>query len=291
MNLSASDSVGYLGPQGSFSHEFAWKQFPQANLQPVDASDFVDLIEKVARGELNYAVIPIINSNGSYIEKALKALGKFLGKVTIHGCHSHEIVHNLVVNEEFQNLKEIRTKSEVFAQCKQWLTQWADVKRVSCTSTSAALAEVTRASGAERKWIGAVCNAFAIQFHGGKIRYSAIQDPRNFTLFAVISSDTADCGGSQVLVCLKPLDKERIISIRKAFELGGYKFTHGTLEKTFPEGVPGWLEFSRTPNAVPLNSLLDASGCDFLGSFPLNTSISAFFTQIFDDLLIDEGTQ
>ncbi len=292
MNIPNSKTVGYLGPEGSFSHEFALGQFPEAKLRPVDAGDFVELVRKVTNGEVDYAVIPIFNSNGSYIEVALNALGSFLGKVAVHGCFPHEVVHNLVVNDDFQMLKEIRTKFEVYAQCKQWLSQWADVKRVNCTSTSAALLDVTGATGSERKWLGAICNRFATEFYGGKIKYSGIQDPKNFTLFGVISSDDSDQEGEQVLVCITNPDRERIISTRKAFEDGGYRFTHGTLETAFPPGVPGWIEFSRTSSAVSLNSLLKATGCSFLGSFRQSCSISAFFTQIFDDLVIDEkGSQ
>ena len=170
MDFSHSSTVAFLGPEGSFSHEFALKHFGKdANFLPVEGGEFDPLIQKLTCGDAHYAVLPIYNSNGSHIERALKALSRVLGSVTVASCHPHEIVLNLIVNEEFQTLQIIKTKPEVYLQCKTWLNGYESVERLNRESTSAALKEVTEAKGEERKWVGAIGNVFAMDYYGGKV--------------------------------------------------------------------------------------------------------------------------
>jgi len=284
-------TIGYLGPEGSFSHEFALSHFgSDATLQPV-AGGFDELISRVVSGEVQQAVLPVCNSNGSNIEAALRALGGFLGKVTIQGMYPHVVVHNLVVNDEFQVLKVIKTKLEVYSQCKAWLAQWDSVQRLECSSTSDALMEVRRAEGAERKWSGAICNRLAVEYHGGNIRYSDIQDPKNVTLFAVITSNNHDIGLSQVLICLTCSESAAYAAALEDFANAGFEFMHGTLKGAFAPDVPLWIEFARTPVSKPVKDLLNGPDRHFLGSFDQTESFSAFITEIFDDLSVDEASK
>ena len=290
--MPLSQTIAYLGPEGSFSHEFALKHFGEnAALLPVNEGGFEGLIQKVAQGEVQNAIIPIFNSNGHYIENALKALGGFIGKVTLQGCYEHEIIHNLVVNEEFQSLKVIKTKPEVYLQCKTWLSAWGNVKHIDCASTSAALKEVRSTEGADRKWVGAICNRLAINHYGGIVQFSGIQNSRNFTLFAVIAAGVQDSGGNQVLICPTCSDEQGYRGTKRDFMAAGYEFKFGTLEGAFAPDVPLWIEFTRTSESRPLQDLLSPTR-HFIGSYSLKESISWFIAGIFsDELPVDTENQ
>jgi chorismate mutase/prephenate dehydratase len=284
--------VAYLGPQGSFSHDFAVTHFGDSSvLCPINEGGFEALIGAVADSVVDQAVIPIFNSNGSHIQAALKAFGDHLGRVFLHGCYPHQIIHNLVVNDEFSALKVIKTKPEVYLQCRDWLSRWGDVKRIDCKSTSAALKEVRDAQGNDRKFVGAICNELAVSYYGGKIKVAGIQDPRNITLFAVISNVAPSSELGQILICLTCPEKECYEAARQDFENAGHEFMHGTMTGAFKADVPLWLEFTQPKDdLVPLAQLLDYEHRHLLGGFEHTNSISTFITSIFDDVLIDDSS-
>ena len=75
-------SVACLGPEGSFSHEFASSAFPNVPLD-LDSTEFHAVVAKVADGQVDAAVVPFLNSNGIDVRPAQQAIANHRDKVFI----------------------------------------------------------------------------------------------------------------------------------------------------------------------------------------------------------------
>lgn len=74
--------IGYLGPPGSFSHDAAAKQFGSSvsyeNLRAIDG-----VFEEVARGHVDYGLIPVENGSIGAVVEALDGFLHHCGRVAI----------------------------------------------------------------------------------------------------------------------------------------------------------------------------------------------------------------
>lgn len=103
--MSAVDQViACLGPEGSFSHEFAKTHFKNAQFKCVDG-DFGDVVEGIKNGECNHGVIPFLNSNGVHVRPAQIMLGINREWLGVMGCFPHLVSHNVVITAHFKELK------------------------------------------------------------------------------------------------------------------------------------------------------------------------------------------
>ncbi len=185
--LDSPQTIACLGHEGSFSHEFAMSHFGKdCRFQCIDG-DFEEVIGKVGDGDCSYAVVPFLNSNGVDVRPAQKALGQNREWVRVEGCYPHLVTHNVIVTPHFRELKKVISKEQVFPQCTGWLQQWQGLVRENAPSTSAALRNLLQAPVEEQRISGAICNSLAHQLYGGKMLYPKIENPRNTTLFLVVS--------------------------------------------------------------------------------------------------------
>src|SRR2546421_245829 len=132
--------IGFLGPDGSFSHSAAMLKFG-SSVDYVPLADIPGVFEEVVRGHIDYGLVPVENSiHGGVIDTLdafLQSSAKICAevKVTIH--------HNLLAKEPWEQVKKIYSKPEVFSQCRNWLASTAkgrDVQPSASTSMAAELA-------------------------------------------------------------------------------------------------------------------------------------------------------
>ena len=64
--------VGYLGPNGSFTHNVAVKAFPQANRLPF--TNITEVIKSYEEGLVDYAIVPVENSIEGSVHETLDYL-------------------------------------------------------------------------------------------------------------------------------------------------------------------------------------------------------------------------
>src|SRR5690606_29175453 len=96
-------TVACLGPEGSFSHEFALSRFPEA-LCLTGANNFPEVIKLLEESKADAAVLPFLNSNGVDVRPAQAAIAQARDWIRIEGCFPHKVVHNVVVAEGFKSL-------------------------------------------------------------------------------------------------------------------------------------------------------------------------------------------
>jgi chorismate mutase / prephenate dehydratase len=177
--------IGFLGPDGSFSHQAASMKFG-ASVEYMSLSDISAVFEQVTRGTVDYGLVPVENSiHGGVID----TLDAFLTSparicaevlVTIH--------HNVLANCSWDKVKVVASKPEVFAQCREFLTTVAKGREIrAAASTSAAAEAASREDG-----VAAIGSKLAGELYGLHNLFENVEDnPDNVTRFWVISREAA----------------------------------------------------------------------------------------------------
>ncbi|MFP4354105.1 MAG: prephenate dehydratase [Phycisphaerae bacterium] len=177
--------IGFLGPEGSFSHMASMRKFGQS-VEHRPLADIRAVFEEVARGHCDLGLVPIENSvRGGVID----TMDSFIG-TSVHICAEVlvEIHHNLLANTAPEQIKLIASRPEVFAQCRNWLsTSFHPVELLPVASSSRA-AEMA----ASEQGLAAIGSTLAADLYGLKTVFSNIEDtPNNMTRFFVISKNPA----------------------------------------------------------------------------------------------------
>ncbi len=278
---STNQKIACLGPEGSFSHDFAKKQFADNPLDFVEGT-FEAVLQRLVGGSAGMAVIPFLNSNGSHVRPAQEALGRFREQIHVLGCFPHQIRHNVVVAEGFLGLEKLVSKEEVFSQCKEWLRQWKVVERESAESTSAALKNLLIAPLEVRRCTGAICNGLAQQIYGGKNLFQNIQDPKNTTLFLVVSKSEPSLTAEQLLVCLTCPTEDCYRQTISDFSACGFPLMFTSISGEFSETLPCFLQFQNSGQPHALRELLAHNHRTLIGGTSFEESLSACTANLFD---------
>ena len=182
--------VGYLGPEGSFSHMAAMRKFG-ASIEYLPLADIRAVFEEATRGHIDLGLVPIENSLGGGVVETMDAFME-------HGCRVCaevliEVHHNLLANCSPDEIARIVTKPEVFAQCRNWLSRSfrrAELMPVASTAKAAEMA-------AREYGLGAIGSALAAELYNLKIVFANIEDnAANMTRFLVIGNDPPKPTGS-----------------------------------------------------------------------------------------------
>ena len=177
--------IGYLGPDGSFTHTAAMLKFGQS-VEYESLVDIRSIFDEVSKGHCDLGIVPVENSTGGGVIETLDALIDSDVKVcsevlmTIH--------HNLLANYSLEEIEKIYSKPEVFVQCRNWLS--ATLKNVE-TVPVASSAKAAQMAAKEAK-AAAIGSAVAAELYGLKIVCKNIEDiASNITRFFVIGREDA----------------------------------------------------------------------------------------------------
>jgi chorismate mutase/prephenate dehydratase len=177
--------IGYLGPDGSFSHTAAMLKFGQSvEYEPL--ADIRSIFDEVSKGHCDLGLVPIENTTGGGVIETLDALIDSDVKVcsevlmTIH--------HNLLANCSLEQIEKIYSKPEVFAQCRNWLSAtFKEAKTIPVASTAKAAQMAADESGA-----AAIGSRVAAEVYGLKVVCENIEDiANNITRFFVVGREDA----------------------------------------------------------------------------------------------------
>jgi len=179
--------IGYLGPEGTFSHEAAslWqKEKYQREGEMVIFSSFSKLIEAVSR-EVEEGVVPIENMLEGGINSSLDPIIFGKDKLKIKGEIIIPIQLNLIGERELklEEIEKVVSKKEALSQCLKWIEKnLPQAKLEFSLSTAEAIKNVSGKTVA-------VGSLFAASLYGKKVIAQAIQEhPDNATRFIVLSS-------------------------------------------------------------------------------------------------------
>lgn len=172
--------VAYLGPEGTFTHQAARKNFG-GSVPLLPMRTIGEIFDAVERGKCGYGVIPIENSNAGAVAGALDTLAESSLKIIAQIQLSIE--QCLISRSPLQKITRVLSKDIGLAQCSQWLTQHLpEADLIPTDSTAAAVTEA-----AKDETSAAIASSVAAELHGVPVVEKGIQDrTENFTRFLVI---------------------------------------------------------------------------------------------------------
>ncbi len=183
--LERSLRIGYLGPQGSFSHTAAMLKFGQSSEYEA-VTDIRSIFGEVSRGHCDLGIVPIENTTGGGVIETLDALVDSNVKICSEVLMS--IHHSVLANCPLDEVKKVYSKPEVFAQCRNWLTATLkDTQTIAVASTAKAAQMAAEEAGA-----AAIGSSVAADLYGLKVICENIEDiSNNVTRFLVIGREDA----------------------------------------------------------------------------------------------------
>ena len=177
--------VGYLGPQGSFSHVAAIRHFG-SSVECDDLHEIDHVFEEVQAKRCHYGLVPYENSIGGGITDTLDAFQLF--DVTIYAEALIDVSQTLLTNCQPNEIKRIYSKPQIFSQCRQWLSKhYPEAELISMASSSAAVRHTANEANA-----AAIGSELAGEIYGVKPLFEHIEDkPNNVTRFLIIATEAA----------------------------------------------------------------------------------------------------
>jgi chorismate mutase/prephenate dehydratase len=161
--------IGFLGPEGTFSHAAAAMRFG-SSVEYVPLSAITAVFEEVVRGHVDYGLVPVENSIGGGVVDTLDAFLHSSAKIcaevliTVH--------HNLLANQPWEKITKICSKAQVFSQCREWLSATAkDRAQVDVESTTHAAQMALNETG-----VAAIASKHAATLYGLDVLFANIED-------------------------------------------------------------------------------------------------------------------
>jgi len=197
-HLEGNMRIGYLGPEGTWSHQAALSRFGDS-VELVPYSSFAHIFAAVERNEVNYGVIPLENSTHGNVVQAMD----FFAHTHLSICAQvHQSVQNcLMANIQPKGIRTIYSHPQVLGQCSVWLQQnYPEADQIpTASSTAAARMAVEKAADGA----AALGSPLAARLHGLNILAEQVQDvATNTTRFVVIGTQkTKPCGKDRTTIC------------------------------------------------------------------------------------------
>lgn len=175
--------VGYLGPEGTFTHEALIASAGDAELELVSLPTIYDAVMAVHDRAVEHALVPIENSLEGSVNATLDALSLETEDVAITGETVHPIRHCLIARAELE-LEQIETvvsHPQATAQCARFIrTRLPGARVLQGSSTAEAVRLVAEHEGA---W-AALGNHLAAERYGCVVLRAGVEDvPENETRF------------------------------------------------------------------------------------------------------------
>ncbi len=200
----ATTSVGFLGPEGSFSHEAV---VTLENAEPRSIDTIPDLLAAVADGSIDRALVPLENAIEGTVSATIDGL------VFDHDLFiENEIVLPIRLNllarpdTELAGVTTVLSYTHALAQCRGYLTRLG-VNTEQTTSTSQAARQVAES---DEPW-AAIGSALAGEIFGLVSLASDVEDhPENATRFVLVGRDdvAAPTGHDRTtIVCFQDADR------------------------------------------------------------------------------------
>ncbi|MCL7421970.1 MAG: prephenate dehydratase [Methylobacter sp.] len=178
--------VAFLGPEGTFTQQAAFKHFGHA-IKTVPSTTINEIFNSVESGNCQFGLVPVENSTEGVIshtlDRFLSSPLKICGEVEIR------VHHNLMGNvESLADITEVFSHQQSLAQCRQWLDRHLpQAQRIAVTSNAEAARLVSNKIQA-----AAIAGQVAAELYGLNILEKNIEDePNNTTRFIIIGQQTS----------------------------------------------------------------------------------------------------
>lgn len=199
--LEAPTRISYLGPEATFTHMAAVRQFGSSAKQ-IPETGIESIFAEVENGHSDYGVVPIENSTEGVVSHTLDMFVD--SNLNVCAEIVLKIYHHLLSREtSLGKIKKVYSHPHALAQCRQWLM--AHLPNVTLKEVEST-AQAARKAASEPK-SAAIASELASNQYGITILKKQIQDQiQNYTRFLVIGNESPHKTGN---------DKTSILFISK----------------------------------------------------------------------------
>lgn len=194
----APPRIGFLGPEGTFSHEALRRALRERPAELVGLSSVHDVVMAVDAGELDRGLIPIENSLEGSVNAALDALVNDDADVVIVGEIVHPVRHCLIARAQvaLESIEEVVSHPQPLAQCGRFLRERLPGARLLAASSTA---EAVRALADDGRGRAALGPRLAAELYGCEVLLAGVEDaPENETRFVWIDRAGGDGAAAAV---------------------------------------------------------------------------------------------
>jgi prephenate dehydratase len=186
--------AGYLGPEGTFTHEALTAAAVTDALEPVPLPTIYDTVMAVGEGEVERALVPIENSLEGSVNATLDALAMETEDVVIVGELVHPIRHSLIARQPLalEAIATVVSIPQATAQCARFIrTRLPGASVLPANSTADAVRVVAESDG---DW-AALGNRLAAELYGCVVLEADVEDlADNETRFVWLARAGSDAG-------------------------------------------------------------------------------------------------
>lgn len=197
--------IGYLGPEGSFTHSAAKLLFESQQLIPCQT--ILSCLRSIEKEDFDFVVVPIENATEGTVNQTLDVVYHHLD-VPIQGEVILPISQNLMVHPQWKNkwqsITEVKSHPQALAQTQQFLEDTLPKARQTVTSSTTEAAKWLNDHPEEK--VGAIASVEAAATYGLEIVCPNIQDiPTNETRFWVIGKKALEIGQHPLITARKSI--------------------------------------------------------------------------------------
>ena len=188
--------IGYLGPEGSFTHQ-ALSYFLNKTNRTENISSFQTIsqvIDSVSSGKIQSGVVPVENSIEGSVGETLDQLIRTSQKVTINYEVIIPIEHCLITKtKNLNDVKKVIAHTQALSQCQSYLKRFLpDATLEPTTSNSLAVKIVSESNNG----LAAIGPKMAAEIYKVPVFEAGINDEKeNFTRFVLVGTETMSLTG------------------------------------------------------------------------------------------------
>lgn len=180
--------VGYQGAEGAFSHMAATRHFSarDGSVAFRGFETFREMLEAVAGGEIDYAMLPIENTTAGSINEAYDLLAA--SNLALVGEEVQKVDHCLLALEDvpLSHVRRIYSHPQALAQCSEFLRSLRHCHVESFADTAMAAARVREEQDLSQ---AAIASEEAARLNGlTVIRRDIANQKENYTRFVVVAA-------------------------------------------------------------------------------------------------------
>jgi chorismate mutase/prephenate dehydratase len=214
--------IGYLGPEGTFSHMAAQRKFG-SSVEYRPLADIRAVFDEVSGGHCDVGIVPIENSSGGGVVDTLDCFVNT--QLYICGEVILEVHHNLLANCRPKQIKAVASKPEIFAQCRDWLSTGLQKVELIPVASSSRAAEMA----AEKEFLAAIGSELAAELYDLRVVFANIEDnPNNLTRFFVVAKEPAKRTGNDKTAVMfsTPHRAGALVEVLNVFARNGINLTN-----------------------------------------------------------------
>ncbi|MEM9464527.1 MAG: prephenate dehydratase [Actinomycetota bacterium] len=205
MSSNPAPTIGYLGPQGTFTEQALVGQPDLAAMQMRPQGSIVEVLRAAERGDVDYGFAAIENMiegsvNATLDTLAFESEALLIQREVVININLNLLVHPGVARTD---VAHVRSYPVAYAQCRRYLADQLSHAAIEATNSTADAARELAESG--RLDTAAIAPARAGEVYGLEVLAADIEDhPENQTRFVLVGRDgiTAPSGHDKTSILI-----------------------------------------------------------------------------------------